>query len=115
MDTDDGYCLCDINGLGECSPGACEELTFQYSVRFIHDRWPDLEDDAVNHPKHYQSESGLEAIDVLEAFFFNNGLLWNCVKYLLRAGKKDDTLRDLRKAEWYLQREIDRLEEVEDE
>lgn len=61
--------------------------------------------DQVNHPSHYQSKTGLESIDVIEAFGlgFNLG---NCTKYVLRAGKKDDKVRDLRKAIWYLNREI---------
>jgi rRNA processing protein Krr1/Pno1 len=65
--------------------------------------------EAVNHPPHYQSASGIEAIDVIEAFGlgFHRG---NAVKYLLRAGRKGDTLTDLKKAAWYLSREIDRLQ-----
>lgn len=62
----------------------------------------------VEHPAHYQG-NGLEAIDVIEAF----GLgfcLGNAVKYVLRAGKKRDALTDLKKARWYLDREIRRLE-----
>lgn len=64
--------------------------------------------DSVNHPSHYQS-NGMEAIDVIEAFglSFATG---NALKYILRAGRKDDAAIDLRKAVWYLQREIERLE-----
>ena len=60
----------------------------------------------VNHPSHYGGEDNpYEAIKVIEAWQlgFNLG---NVVKYLSRAGKKGDTLEDLRKAAWYLQREI---------
>ena len=64
-------------------------------------------EEMVNHPKHYQA-NGLEAIDVLEAFFPHSPLLWNAAKYLLRAGHKDDKVQDLRKAMWYIQREIDK-------
>jgi len=66
----------------------------------------------VNHPDHYQSAAGIEAIDVIEAF----GLgfcLGNAVKYILRAGKKGPALTDLQKARWYLDREIARLEKGE--
>jgi hypothetical protein len=65
----------------------------------------DDEPDMVNAPPHYKTESGLEAIDVIEAFGlgFNLG---NAAKYILRAGKKGDRLEDLRKARWYLDREI---------
>lgn len=62
----------------------------------------------VDHPAHYQS-GGLEAIDVIEAFGlgFNTG---NAVKYILRAGRKSpDAVTDLRKALWYVQREVGRL------
>lgn len=65
--------------------------------------------DMVNHPPHYQGANGLEAIDVIEAF----GLgfcLGNTIKYLLRAGRKGDTVEDLKKARWYLDREIARRE-----
>jgi hypothetical protein len=64
--------------------------------------------DAVNHPPHYQSDTGLEAIDVIEAFFLNNAFLANVFKYIARAGKKGDYVENLLKAQWYLQREIDR-------
>ena len=62
----------------------------------------------VEHPDHYQSPNGLEAIDVIEAFFHDNFHLGNVFKYLARAGKKGDYVEDLEKAAWYLQREIDR-------
>ena len=66
--------------------------------------------DNVNSPKHYQSDSDLEAIDVIEAFFMSNALLANVFKYIARAGKKNDRLEDLKKARWYLDREIARHE-----
>lgn len=67
--------------------------------------------EAVDHPAHYQSAAGIEAIDVIEGFGlgFNDG---NAVKYLLRAGKKGDRLTDLRKAAWYLAREIANTEKA---
>lgn len=64
--------------------------------------------DPVNHPRHYLSPRGMEAIDVIEAF----GLgfhLGNAVKYILRAGKKDEYIQELKKARWYLGREIERV------
>ena len=60
----------------------------------------------VNHPKHYQTESGLEAIEVIEAFFHNNAFLANAFKYLARAGKKDKTSQELNKSIWYIRREL---------
>ena len=62
----------------------------------------------VDHPDHYQTSAGLEAIDVIEAFFHDNFHLGNTFKYLARAGKKGDYVEDLEKAAWYLQREISR-------
>lgn len=65
-------------------------------------------DDPVNHPKHYTSHpSGVECIEVTRHMNFNLG---NVVKYLWRAGLKNEaTLEDLRKAAWYLNDEIRRL------
>lgn len=63
----------------------------------------------VEHPAHYQTASGMEAIDVIEAF----GLgfcLGNTVKYILRHGKKGAAIEDLKKARWYLDRAIQTLE-----
>lgn len=65
------------------------------------------DDDVVNHPKHYTWLNGLEAIDVCEQLGF---CLGNVVKYVLRADHKGRTLEDLRKARWYLDREIARRE-----
>jgi hypothetical protein len=66
--------------------------------------------DNVNHPSHYGGESNpYEAIRVIEAWQLGF-CLGNCVKYICRAGKKGNALEDLRKAAWYLQREIERWE-----
>ena len=62
----------------------------------------------VDHPDHYQSPNGLEAIDVIDSFFHGNFHLGNVFKYIARAGRKGDYVEDLEKAAWYLQREIDR-------
>lgn len=66
-------------------------------------------DDKVDHPQHYGGDTVYEAIKVIEAWElgFNLG---NCVKYISRAGRKEDRLLDLRKAAWYLSREISNLE-----
>lgn len=93
----DWHILCKVD-----YQGASHGLPDSFSV----ERILSTKKDTVNQPSHYQTESGLEAIEVLEAFFLENGRLWNCVKYLLRAGKKGDKLEDLRKAEFYLKREI---------
>ena len=62
----------------------------------------------VNHPKHYTSHpSGVEVIQITEHMNF---LLGNVIKYILRAEHKGKQLEDLKKAAWYLDREIKRLE-----
>src|SRR5699024_1468161 len=66
--------------------------------------------DPVTNPSHYQTESGIEAIEVIEAFFPDSFHLASVFKYIARAGKKGNRLEDLRKAAWYLQREIERHE-----
>lgn len=70
--------------------------------------------EAVNHPKHYNLHpSGVECIDIVEHYGFNLG---TTIKHIWRAGLVDPALKDasaledLRKAAWYLAREIARLE-----
>ena len=68
--------------------------------------------DPVNHPAHYGGEDNpYEAIKVIEAWDLGFRL-GNTVKYVSRAGKKDlaTRLQDLKKARWYLDREIRALE-----
>lgn len=68
---------------------------------------PQTSGDEVN-PDHYKSHpSGVEAVEILEWYNYNTG---NALKYLWRAGLKGDAITDLKKALWYVQREIDRLE-----
>lgn len=60
--------------------------------------------DKVNHPAHYTSHpSGIECIQVTEHMGFNLG---NAIKYLWRADLKGDAIEDLRKARWYIDREL---------
>lgn len=75
------------------------------------------EPEAVNHPAHYGgADNPYEAIKVIEAWELGF-CLGNTVKYISRAGKKGDSLteipkkriEDLKKARWYLDREIERL------
>ena len=67
--------------------------------------------DLINHPPHYTFAPGFETIDVIEAWELGFHL-GNTVKYISRAGKKDNILSDLKKARWYLDREIGRLEKL---
>lgn len=66
--------------------------------------------DAVNNPSYYTEgwSHGAEVIDITENLNFNRG---NAVKYIARAGRKDAirTVEDLKKARWYLDRELERL------
>lgn len=64
----------------------------------------------VNHPKHYTSHPfGIECIDITQHYNFCIG---NAIKYLWRSGLKDSSpqVEDLKKAIWYIQREIHNLE-----
>lgn len=69
--------------------------------------------DPVNHPSHY-TWSSIEPIDAIEAWQLPYHL-GNVVKYVSRAGHKDKskTLEDLKKANWYLSRYINNLEQEE--
>ena len=67
--------------------------------------------DNINHPAHYTSSpakcvdcgAGIECIQIAEHMGFNLG---NAIKYIWRADLKHDAIEDLKKAAWYLQREI---------
>ena len=61
-------------------------------------------EDVVNHPTHYKT-GGIETIDFIEAKQLNYHL-GNVVKYITRADHKGDRLENLKKAQWYLEREI---------
>ena len=68
--------------------------------------------DDISHPAYYGgADNPYEAIKVVEAWELNFRL-GNVVKYISRAGKKGDALEDLRKARWYLNREIKTLESM---
>lgn len=76
-----------------------------------------VEEDLVNHPNHYKTESGIETIEVIEAF--TKGLegieatdTGNIIKYICR-WKKKNGLQDLKKAQWYLNHLIEKVEEKE--
>ena len=69
----------------------------------------------VNHPRHYTSHpSGIECIEIVRHMNFNLG---NAIKYLWRAGLKSETnhIEDLKKAGWYIEDEIKRLEGLDSE
>jgi hypothetical protein len=60
--------------------------------------------DPVNHPPHYTKHpSGVECIQITEHMNF---CLGNAVKYIWRAGLKNNAIEDLEKAKWYIEKEI---------
>ena len=68
--------------------------------------------ETVDHPAHYGgADNPYEAIKVIEAWGLNFHL-GNTVKYISRAGKKGAPLEDLKKARWYLDREIANAEKT---
>ena len=73
-----------------------------------------VKEDNINHPKHY-TDGKIEVIDFIEdkKLGFHLG---NVVKYVSRSGKKDEskTVEDLKKARWYLDRKIEKLEKAEE-
>lgn len=76
--------------------------------------YSDNKPDMVNHPKHYKSSTGLEAIDVIEAFTEDlKGIeatdTGNIIKYILR-WKDKNGIEDLRKIVWYTNHLINHLE-----
>lgn len=66
--------------------------------------------EAINHPAHYGGDTTYEAIKVIEAWKLGF-CLGNTVKYIRRADSKGAALEDLKKARWYLDREIKKREE----
>jgi hypothetical protein len=67
-----------------------------------------IAEDLVNHPPHYTAHpSGVECIQITETMNF---CLGNAIKYIWRADLKHDAIEDLKKAVWYVNREIKRRE-----
>lgn len=91
------------------------EATNQFWIRIgkaIADKSPNRivnQCDDINHPSHY-TQGDIEVIDYIEDKKLGYRL-GNVVKYVSRAGHKDDAIKDLKKARWYLNREIAKREE----
>ncbi len=66
-----------------------------------------MADDPVNHPAHYIAGRRYEPVEVIVDWQLSG----NVVKYISRARRKGDAIEDLRKAAWYLAREIRRRED----
>jgi len=80
-----------------------------------------VSEEKIDHPKHYTSLPAkcancgyaIECIDVTEHLGFSVG---NAVKYIWRAGRKSpDVIEDLKKAAWYIAREIERLSKAKEQ
>jgi len=70
-----------------------------------HSEWAN---DSIHKPKHYtEHPSGIECIQVTEHMGFNLG---NAIKYIWRCDLKQDAIEDLKKAKWYIDREISKRE-----
>lgn len=90
----------------KCTLGYCDENGCMNRKRFL----VDSEIESVNHPNHYGGKGNpLEVINIIEYYGLNFNL-GNVIKYCLRAGKKDEIIQELKKAQWYINREIERLE-----
>jgi hypothetical protein len=91
----------------DTTPKRMAQLAYEAGVAKAKLRMEGDRGDAVNHPAHYKV-GGIETIDFIEAkkLGYNLG---NVVKYITRADHKDNKLEDLRKAQWYLTREINSL------
>lgn len=72
-----------------------------------------LDREMVNHPDHYQGSGGMEVIDIIENYDLGFSL-GNAIKYILRSNKKGSAKQDLKKAIWYINREMNNLVEEED-
>jgi hypothetical protein len=71
------------------------------------------DDPNVHNPSHYGGKDNpYEAIKVIEAHNLDFHL-GNAVKYILRAGKKEGWIQDLKKAQWYLERKIEQLKALD--
>ena len=103
IDIDDCKVCSYFNGLG-CDFAGEEEC---YALKKAKTRANKKE--TVNHPSHYNQ--GIEAIEIIESWDLNFSL-GNAIKYILRAPHKSNTLEDLKKAEWYIKREIERIEKL---
>ena len=105
--TDGGRAIYDVN------------IQFEHIKDIAHASTAKPQVDMVSHPPHYQSETGLGVIDVIEAFTFDlKGIeatdTGNIIKYICR-WKQKNGVEDLRKAKWYLEHLINHVELLEKE
>jgi hypothetical protein len=92
-----------LNKVNEITKQALDALDGAFGI--------DSTKDFVNHPPHYTAHpSGVECIQVTEHMNF---CLGNAVKYIWRADLKDNAIEDLKKAVWYVNREIERRKSLQ--
>ena len=91
------------------------KLACKFSADYFKDkREKESKTDGVNHPSHYTSGK-VEVIDIIEDAVKDapgtivSGLQWQVLKYMLRMWLKDNPKKDAQKAQWYLNRLIDKL------
>lgn len=89
----------------------------KYNDVYKHDYKKSDSNDMVNHPKHYKAKNGLETIDVIDAFTENlegyeAAYTANILKYVCR-WKEKNGVEDLKKARWYMDRLIEKIENPE--
>ena len=92
-----------IDGMDRSKPPFALANIYEHELEVIPER---KEEDMVNHPSHY-TDGQYECIDYMEdRGYTHDGYVFNAVKYLSRAGKKDPNKKkeDIQKAIWYLER-----------
>ncbi len=67
----------------------------------------DVEKESINHPGHYNNVPGVECIDAVAGMDFCSG---NAIKYIWRHMDKENPVEDLKKAIWYIEERIKRIE-----
>lgn len=122
-----GHLAVGLRGRISSAPSASSSIydypgvIYEVEINADHDYWDVAEidlrpadikpqDDVVDHPSHYTQYKGVEVIQLTEQMNFNRG---NAVKYIARAGLKDPAkeIEDLKKSRWYIDREINRLQD----
>lgn len=110
------YCLKDNGTMFKAAEEGAASLADVYKINFApldEAKQTGQQVDMVNKPPHYQTDNGIECIDAIRAALGLDGFIAYCrgnaIKYGWRAGKKDETAQDLRKAAWYLERAAQEL------
>lgn len=100
-------CDCPLDNVDNCATD-CNgyEIAWSAIYDYLNDR-PTQSNDSVNHPSHY-NRGKIEVADFIydQQLNFNRG---NAIKYICRAGFKNDMVEDLEKAIWYLNHELKML------